>query len=91
MGRRRGGGKLGGGAQGHLLYRAVLTGIMTTVGIGTAGGRKAGAVLLAAQPGTAICQASQAPSLLVRHKGGKFRWIPGLAYRGEMPGHPAGI
>lgn len=48
-------------------------------------------MLLAAQPGAPVCQASQAPSFLVRHEGGQFREVPGLANGGGMPGHPAGV
>lgn len=91
MSRRGGGWELGGDAQGHLLQGAVLTGVVTAVGIGTAGGRKARPVLVAARPGAPVGQASQAPSLLVRHEGGEFRGVPGLAYGGGMPGHPAGV
>lgn len=91
VGRGRGGWELRGYAQGHLLWGAVLTGVVTTVGIGTAGGRKARPVLLATQPGAPVSQASQAPSFLVRHEGGEFRGVPGLAYGGGMPGHPAGV
>lgn len=91
VGRGRSGWELRGYAQGHLLWGAVLTGVVTTVGIGTAGGRKARPVLLATQPGAPVSQASQAPSFLVRHEGGEFRGVPGLADGGGMPGHPAGV
>lgn len=92
VGRRGGGGReLRGYAQGHLLEGTVLTGVMTAIGIGTTGGRKARSVLLAAQPSAPICQASQAPPLLVRHKGGEFWRVPGLAHGGGMPRHPAGV
>lgn len=64
---------------------------MTTVGVGTARRRKVRAVLLATQSGASIDQASQTPSLLVRHKSGEFWGIPGLAHGGGMPRHPAGI
>lgn len=64
---------------------------MTTVGVGTAGRRKVRAVLLATQSGASISQASQTPSLLVRHEGGEFGGVPGLAHGGGMPRHPAGI
>lgn len=83
--------ELGGNAEGHLLQRAVLTGVVTAVGIGTARRREARPVLLATQPGAPVRQASQAPPLLVRHEGGEFRGVPGFAYRGGMAGHPAGV
>lgn len=86
-----GGWKLRGDAEGHLLQRAVLTGIVTAVGIGTARRREARPVLLATQPGAPVRQATQAPPLLVRHEGGEFRGVPGFAYRGGMARHPAGV
>lgn len=89
---RRGcGQELRGHTQGHILHGAVLPRGMAAVGIGTTGGRKAGSVLLATQPGAPVGQAAQAPSLLVRHEGGEFRGIPGLAHWGGLPRHPAGV
>lgn len=91
VGGGRGGRKLGGHAQRHLLQGAVLAGVVTAIGVGTARRWEAGPVLLAAQPGAAVGQAPKAPSFLVRHKRGEFRGVPGLAHRGRMAGHPAGV
>ena len=86
-----GGRELRGDAEGHLLQGAVLTGVVTAVGIGTARRWEARPVLLSTQPGAPVCQASQASPLLVRHEGGEFRGVPGFAYWGGMARHPAGI
>lgn len=83
--------ELRGNTQGHLLYRAVLIGILAAAGIGTARGWKARPVFLTTQPGAAVGQASQTPSLLVRHECGELGGIPGLTHRGGMAWHPAGI
>lgn len=89
---RRGGGReLGGHAHGHLLQGKVLTWGVTAVGIGTPGGWKVGSVLLSTQPGAPIGQAAQAASLLVRHEGGEFGGVSGLAHWGGLPRHPAGV
>ncbi|TNN86750.1 hypothetical protein EYF80_002933 [Liparis tanakae] len=69
---------------------AVLTGVVTAVGIGTAGGRKARPVLLATRPGAPVSQATQAPSLLVESFGGFLvlrtgEGCPGIQQASEWP------
>lgn len=78
-------------AQRHLLQWGVVTWGVVTAGVGTTGRWEAWPVLLSSQPQAPIGQASQAPSLLIRHKRGQFRGIAGLADRRRLTRHPTGI
>ena len=93
VGGGRGGRELCGDAEGHFFQWAVRAGLgdAATAGIGTAGWGQARPLLVATLPGAAVGQATKAPSLLVRHEGGEFGRVPGLAHGGGVAGHPAGV